>query len=525
MRTEEIWSRQVNLAWVTAKTPSSPQLGFAFEAVAEERDNVAPSLRRRVRRTWLVHELVTEARELVESEFGDVWVEGEISNLRPASSGHLYFTLKDAEAQLPVVLFRRQAMLLRFRPEDGLHVRVRGKASVYEQRGQLQLVGETMEPVGAGSLQLAFEQLRERLKAEGLFEQERKRALPAFPRTVAIVTSPTGAVIRDFLNIVGRRHAGLNVVLVPAAVQGESAAAEIVAAIERVNELAFADVLVLARGGGSLEDLAAFNSERVARAIVASRLAVVSAVGHETDFTIADFVADLRAPTPSAAAELITQAQHRVEELVAALENRLVRAARFAMMQSRQRLNGANVERAGQRLFALLRRQEQRLDDLGFRVETAVRQDLRQQSAAVAALRVAVLRHDPRGRIGKAGEELAAKRSRLVHALSARLAAERHRREGLEARLYRAARTAVAERRGAWLVVAGRLNSLSPLAVLQRGYARVQDESGAVVRSVAQVAPEQTILTRLSDGSFTSRVSMAIETSSIGTKKEKTKKR
>jgi exodeoxyribonuclease VII large subunit len=214
---------------------------------------------------------VGQVRELVEQRYADVWVEGEISNFRPAPSGHLYFTLKDADAQLPVVLFRRQAMLLRFRPEDGLHVLVRGRVSVYEQRGQMQLVGEAMEPVGAGSLQLAFEQLKERLKAEGLFETERKRALPLYPHCAGIITSPTGAVMRDFLNIVGRRHSGLNVLLCPVAVQGDAAAAEIVAAIATLNNSRLVDVIVLARGGGSLEDLAAFNSERVARAILSCR--------------------------------------------------------------------------------------------------------------------------------------------------------------------------------------------------------------------------------------------------------------
>ncbi|MGB7985671.1 MAG: exodeoxyribonuclease VII large subunit, partial [Terracidiphilus sp.] len=263
----------------------SPQLGISF-------DEPRPA-----RRVWPVRELVGQVRELVELEYGDVWVEGEISNFRPAPSGHVYFTLKDAEAQLPVVLFRRQAMLLRFRVEDGLRVLVRGRVSVYEQRGQMQLVAETMEPVGAGSLQLAFEQLKARLKLEGLFDEERKRPLPGFPHTVGIITSPTGAVIRDFLNIVARRHSGLNVLLCPVTVQGDSAPAEIEAALAELNSDGLVDVIVVARGGGSLEDLAAFNSERVARAIALSRLPVVSAVGHETDFTIADCVADLRAPT------------------------------------------------------------------------------------------------------------------------------------------------------------------------------------------------------------------------------------
>jgi len=240
--------------------PFAPQLDLSFEEP------------RHARRIWPVRELVGQVRELVEQEYGDVWVEGEISNFRPAPSGHVYFTLKDADAQLPIVLFRRQAMLLRFRPEDGLHVLVRGRVSIYEQRGQMQLVAETMEPVGAGSLQLAFEQLKQRLKAEGLFDTARKRPLPAFPRTVGIVTSPTGAVIRDFLNIVARRHSGLNILILPVSVQGDQAPAEIDSAIAHLNASGLVDVIVLARGGGSLEDLAAFNSERVARAIAASRL-------------------------------------------------------------------------------------------------------------------------------------------------------------------------------------------------------------------------------------------------------------
>jgi exodeoxyribonuclease VII large subunit len=497
---------------LTPKTPTLPQLDLLFEAVpsaTESAANAAPGRGGnlgKARRTWLVHQLVAEARELVEEEFGDVWVEGEISNLRPASSGHMYFTLKDAEAQLPVVLFRRQALLLRFRPEDGLHVRVRGRVSVYEQRGQLQLVAETLEPVGAGSLQLAFEQLRDKLKAEGLFDQERKRSLPAFPRTVAIVTSPTGAVVRDFLNIVNRRHSGLSVIVIPASVQGDNAAAEIESALLLANANSLADLIVLARGGGSLEDLAAFNSERVARAIAASRLPVVSAVGHETDFTIADFVADLRAPTPSAAAELITEAQHNVEELVAALWNRLIRAARFQLLQSRQRLDCVPVARAEQRMTTAFHRQEQRLDDLGFRLEAAISETLRRGRSHVSELDAAVLRHDPRRQLSIAREALTVSLSRLHHALERGLVAAGHRSGHLEDRLYRAVQVSIANQRSAFVNLRGQLQSLSPLAVLQRGYAIVQDEAGDVVRSVNQIVARQMLQTRVGDGKFSSNV-------------------
>jgi exodeoxyribonuclease VII large subunit len=436
------------------------------------------------RRIWPVRELVEEVRGTVEKKFFDVWVEGEISNFRPAPSGHIYFSLKDAEAQLPVVLFRRQAVLLRFRPEDGLHVLVRGRVSIYEQRGQLQLVAETLEPVGAGSLQLAFEQLKERLKAEGLFDAERKRPLPAFPRTVGIVTSPAGAVIRDFLNIVGRRHSGLNVLLYPVSVQGESAPDEIETALAQLNASGLVDVIVVARGGGSLEDLAAFNSERVARAIAASQLPVVCAVGHETDFTIADFSADLRAPTPSAAAELITEAQHKVAERVTSLEVRIEHAVRFQLLHARQKIDSLHVERAEWRMSSLLNRLDQRLDDCVLFLERAKRDRLNGLQRRVAELAGMVLRHDPRRLLGEVRERIATSSTRLdrtwerfVRDLATHLRATE-----------------------------ARLHALSPLEVLHRGYALVQNADGVLVRSAFQLAPGDLVRTRLNDGSFSSRV-------------------
>ena len=436
------------------------------------------------RRIWPVRELVGHVCEQVEQEYSDIWVEGEISNCRPAPSGHLYFTLKDADAQLPVVLFRRQALLLRFKPEDGLHVLVRGRVSVYAQRGQLQLVGETIEPVGAGSLQLAFEQLKERLKAEGLFDAARKRPLPTFPRSVGIVTSPTGAVIRDFLNIVGRRHAGLNVLVCAAAVQGEQAPGEVEAALAQLNASGLVDVIVIARGGGSLEDLSAFNSERIARAIVASELPVVSAIGHETDFTIADFVADLRAPTPSAAAELITEAQHRIAERVETQANRLERATRFQLLHAPQQFDSVPLDRAERRTTAMLHRLNQRLDDLGFRMEASVSRLVRARQREVTELAADVLHHEPRQMLARMRERLGVGRTRLERSLERTL---RRWAAGLEA-------------------LDGRLRSLSPLAVLERGYALVLSEDGSVIRSTAQVAPGDQIRTRLSDGEFHSTV-------------------
>lgn len=437
-----------------------------------------------VRRIWPVRELVQHVRELVEVHFADLWVEGEISNLRPAPSGHVYFTLKDVEAQLPVVMFRRQVLLLRFQPKDGLHMLVRGRVSIYENRGQLQLVAETMEPVGAGSLQLAFEQLKEKLKAEGMFNPDRKRALPEFPRTVGIITSPTGAVIRDFLNIVARRHSGLNVLLFPISVQGESAPFEIETALATLNTSRLVDLIVLARGGGSLEDMAAFNSERVARAIAGSNLPVVSAVGHEIDFTIADFVADLRAPTPSAAAELVTEAQHKIADRVANQSVRLERASRFQLLQAKGRLDALPIDRAGGRMTALLHRLEQRVDDMAFRLEGCVENNLELHVRHLAELGATLLRHDPRRGLAVVGERLAASRQRLEHSLLASLRNVAQRVKALDQRL----------------------QALSPLAVLERGYALVLNADGALIRSTSQLAVGDRVTTRMSEGAFVSRV-------------------
>jgi exodeoxyribonuclease VII large subunit len=468
---------QLHSKMVVPPDASTRQLDFTFEEP------------RSVRRIWPVRELVSHVCERVEQQYGDVWVEGEISNCRPAPSGHLYFTLKDADAQLPVVLFRRQALLLRFKPADGLHVLVRGRVSVYAQRGQLQLVGETIEPVGAGSLQLAFEQLKEKLKTEGLFDSARKRPLPAFPRTVGIVTSLTGAVIRDFLNIVGRRHAGLNVVVCPATVQGEQAIGEVEIAISKLNASKLVDVIVVARGGGSAEDLAAFNSERVARAIVASGLPVVSAVGHETDFTIADFVADLRAPTPSAAAELITEAQHRVAERVASQRSRLERAARFQILHAKQKLDSVPMDRAERKISGILRKTSQQLDDLGFRAEASVRELIRTRQREVGELAGGVLRHEPRQMLARARERLGVSETRIERSVERTVRRASARIEAMDARL----------------------RSLSPLAVLERGYALVMSQDGKVVRSVTQVAMGDRVRTRLSDGEFDSTVDEADE--------------
>jgi len=455
---------------------SEGQLGFSFEA--------APV----ARRIWQVGDLVSEVRLHVEREYGDLWVEGEISNLRSAPSGHIYFTLKDGDAQLPAVLFRRQASLLRFKPADGLHILLRGKVSVYEQRGQMQLVAEFLEPVGAGSLQIAFEQLKQRLEARGLFDPSRKKPLPAFPHCVGIVTSPTGAVIRDFLNIVNRRHAGLHVLLYPALVQGEAAASEVAAGIAYFNRTREVDVIVIARGGGSLEDLAPFNTEFLAEAIAASELPVISAIGHETDFTIVDFIADLRAPTPSAAAELVTAALHNIAEHVHTLDHRLIRAGRYRLMQATNAFARVRVESILIREKDLLRRCHQRVDDLSLRLEALGRAQCRSLAERLQQVETRLARQDVSRRAEIAREKLAALDLRLVRAQREHLRACRERAANLN----------------------GQLTAMSPLAVLGRGYALVYDQRGELLRSAEQAEEGQIITTRLASGRIRSRVT-AIE--------------
>jgi exodeoxyribonuclease VII large subunit len=459
------------------------------------------------RRIWSVGALVAQIRGHVERAYPDCWVEGEISGLRAAGSGHIYFTLKDEAGQLPVVLFRRQASLLRFRPESALHVLVRGRVSIYEERGQIQLIAETMEPIGAGSLQLAFEQLKRRLEEEGLFAAGRKRPLPPFPRCIGIVTSAAGAVIHDFLNIAGRRHAGLDVTLYPAAVQGEQAAAEVAAGIAYFNRAGGVDAIVLARGGGSLEDLAAFNSEMVARAIAASKLPVVSAIGHETDFTIADFVADLRAPTPSAAAELLTAHHHGVEERIGELELRLLRACRYSLALAGRRFASLSPQSMEGLLRRRLERAEQRLDEQQLRLAGGIRALLRRGAEALERLEGRLMRQSGFRVLASRRERWSALDRRL-EALSPglRCTVLRQAVGHLESRAELAARAALS-RTGARLKSAeGRLLALSPLAVLERGYSLTFDAAGRLLRDTTSLRPGEAMRTRLARGIVTSEV-------------------
>ncbi len=437
------------------------------------------------RRIWSVRALVTDIRQHVETDYTDLWVEGEISNCRTAPSGHIYLTLKDGEAQLPVVLFRRQVILLRFRPADGLAVLVRGRVSLYESRGQLQLIGETMEPRGAGALQLAFEQLKARLLAEGLFDAARKRPLPSFPKCIGIVTSPTGAVIRDIVTIVRRRHGRLKLLIYPATTQGPSSPGSMVAGIHWFNaHRSLVDIIIVARGGGSLEDLSGFNNEGLARAIAASELPVVSAVGHETDFTIADFVADLRAPTPSAAAELVTAAQHRIEDRIRALDVRVHRAGHFHLMHARQRYARLSAESVLVRLRDAVNGRDQHLDELRLRLDASIQPCLRLRARRLAFL-VDRLRHQD---------------------IAARITIIQRRLQSADQRLRRTSTEIVNTRRTRLNHASIGLEALSPLAVLSRGYALVYAANGNLLRSATETAVGQTIRAHLANGTLEAEV-------------------
>ena len=428
---------------------------------------------------------MADIRQQVETSHTDLWVEGEISNCRPASSGHVYFTLKDGEAQLPVVLFRRQAQLLRFRPGDGLAVLVRGRLSVYEMRGQLQLIAETMEPRGAGALQLAFEQIKARLLAEGLFDVSRKRALPPFPRCIGIITSPAGAVIRDMVTVVRRRHARLNLLVYPGIMQGSSSPGSVAAGVRWFNAHPDrADLIVIARGGGSMEDLACFNDEALARIIAGSRLPVVSAIGHETDFTIADFVADLRAATPSAAAELVTAAQHRIEERVAALTARFRRAGRFHLMHARQRYARLSAESVLTRLRDAVDRRDQRLDELRLRLESSWRRGVRTASQRLSTVDERLRRQN----------------------VTVRIAITQRRLQSATQRLQQVAEQTLGSRRGRLDRAFTRLETLSPVAVLSRGYALIYSTEGRLLRSASETKAGEAIHARLGRGTLQAQV-------------------
>src|SRR5215467_12174186 len=419
------------------------QLGFTFDQ--------APG-----RRIWHVADLVSAVRTTVERGYTDVWVEGEISNFRPSESGHLYFTLKDGDAQLRIVMFRSQARLLRYRPESGMQVIARGRVTIYDVRGELQLSAEFLEPVGAGALQLAFEQLKARLAQEGLFDPSRKKPLPLLPRRIGIVTSPRGAALHDMLNILARRHENVGILIYPAQVQGEAAPSEVAAGIRYFNRAKNVDVIIIARGGGSIEDLAAFNDEGLARTIFGSTIPVISAVGHETDFTIADFVADLRAPTPSAAAELVIESKHRLAEHLAHLHQRLDRATRYRLLMARIRLQELAQHGAFARIQDLMVRRSQRLDELTYRLAANYRTLLHEYHRRLDLAASRVRHYDFRRSLAVVRSRLDAGTDAVAHAFQSYLAARRSRAERL----------------------AAQLDALSPVKILERGYALVFDSTG-----------------------------------------------
>lgn len=418
------------------------------------------------RKVYSVSELTSEIKELLEDTFEHLWVEGEVSDVHLHSSGHLYFTLKDERSQIRTVMFRSQVRLLAFEPEDGMYVLCRGRVGVYEARGAYQLILDFMEPRGLGALLRAFDQLKDRLQKEGLFDPARKRPLPFLPRRIGIVTSPTGAAIRDMLQILGRRFPNLHILIRPTRVQGEGAAQEIAGALDDLNRLPDLDLIVLTRGGGSLEDLWAFNEEEVARAIARSGIPVVTGVGHEVDFTIADFVADLRAPTPSAAAEMIVPLRRDLEEhlkgsgdALSQCISRIIRERRDALSQWSKRISDPRKRVADQRIS---------LDDYHSRLLTHMGRVFKTNQETLSHQRAMLLGKDPRERIQRGRMEL----------------------EGLKERAFTATQAVLQTHRGAFEREVALLHSLSPLNVLGRGYSITRRHpTDEIVRDATTLRP------------------------------------
>lgn len=447
------------------------------------------------RRPLTVSELTTSVRTTLESRFAAVWVEGEISNFKAHSSGHWYFTIKDQNAQLRAKCFRSANTRIRFRPADGLHIRARGKLTVYAPRGEYEMVVESLDPVGAGALRIAFEQLRDRLQAEGLFAKELKRPLPVFPRRVGVVTSPTGAAIRDILNVISRRTRTVHVLFSPARVQGEMAGPDIARAIRFINQYherarregrlsELVDVLIVGRGGGSTEDLWAFNQEEVARAIRKSVIPVISAVGHETDFTIADFVADYRAPTPSAAAEIVAA---REDEICSALENlarQLVKLTRYRIVEARTQVQEHTLSRAFDQVRTSLRDARIQANTASNQLQLLIGQTIQQAHL----------------RAERTFQSLSPTR------LAMRAAAARSRLNNASAACDASMEASIREARERFGLAAASLDALSPLAVLQRGYAIAQDSDGMLLRDVKKIAIGDQVNVRLANGNLTTRV-------------------
>ncbi len=438
------------------------------------------------KKIYSVYEITSDIKRSLD-KLGIVWIQGEISNCKLHSSGHWYFSLKDSKAQIKAACFKNNNMYLKFRPEDGMEVMVRGRLSVYEPRGDYQIIVEYMEPVGLGSLQLAFDQLKEKLRKEGLFAEERKMPLPLLPQKVGIVTSPTGAAIRDMLRILKRRNASLNILLYPARVQGTGSAEEIAAGIRYFNERSDVDVIIVGRGGGSIEDLWAFNEEVVAQAIYRSGIPLISAVGHEVDFTIADFAADLRAPTPSAAAEMVSGSRDDLLVTVHSLKSRLCQAVKGGIEKRR-----LNLERlAHNRAFTLtpnrIRDLQQRFDESTLKMLQAIR-----RFSADSRHRERML--DTRLRKVDLSSFIAHKKEILAHV-----------RLGMISR----AQAQLQRKRARFEVTLGKIDALSPLAILKRGFALCRDSKDVIIKNATDVSPGDSVRVTLASGELNCRVDKA----------------
>jgi exodeoxyribonuclease VII large subunit len=435
------------------------------------------------RRVLSVSELNSAIRAVLDDEFQDVWVSGEISGLKLAQSGHYYFTLKERESQVRCVAFRSSHRYWKFKPQDGLAVLARGRIDVYEARGEYQLLVELIEPQGFGALQLAFEQLKKKLAAEGLFAVERKRALPRFPRRIGIVTSPRGAAFADMVHILTRRFPGLHIRLFPALVQGEGSVEEVCRAIEYFSRTQWPDLVIAGRGGGSLEDLWTFNEEAVARAIAACSVPVISAVGHETDVTIADYVADLRAPTPSAAAELAAPLLDDLMERIAVARTKTAQGLRYRIAMLDRRLRQQGIDRALGVLHRRIGRNQQRVDELEFRLRERTRAAIESRERARRGLETRVRRFDMRPRLASDRRRLDAATASAAERMRLLLTARIRRMEQLSAKL----------------------SQLSPLLVLQRGYAIVS-HAGGVLTDAADATAGSRIHVQLAKGELDATV-------------------
>jgi exodeoxyribonuclease VII large subunit len=436
------------------------------------------------RRIMTVSELTAKIRDLLARNFTGITVQGEISNCREAQSGHIYFTLKDDRAQVRCVFFKQQQRGIKLRPEDGLQMTVRGSISVYETRGEYQIYVENLEPIGLGALQLAFDQLKKRLEAEGLFDPARKKPLPLLPSRIGIITSPRGAAVRDVVHILTRRFPNVHLTVYPVRVQGEGSAEEIVKALKFFNLRKIVDVLILARGGGSMEDLWAFNEEIVARAIFASEISVISGVGHETDFTIADFVADVRASTPSAAAELVVQTRDQFDKHVADLRETLASLVRYRLLELSSRVHELSARRGFRRPLDLLRQQRQRADEMTSRLALGLRARLEQSRRRFTAARLRIASFDFRMKIAGFRLRLEKRAAELGVRIERLLRAKRDRFERLSLQL----------------------QERSPLRVLERGYAIATDAAGNLLRDAAQVSVGDAVSIQLHRGKLSTEV-------------------